>query len=87
LDSIRAVLNSGNFTSISPKPITTFFGYSGGAVASGWVSRSSLFRFDNPKLTGRQATELQPSYAPELDIAGAAIGGIFPNNSLLHGEL
>lgn len=31
------------------------------------------------RLTIRKATEVQPYYAPELKIAGAAIGGIVAN--------
>jgi len=61
LNSIRAVLSSGSFTSISPSASTVMWGYSGGALASEW------------------AGELHKSYAPELKIIGAAIGG-FPTN-------
>jgi Secretory lipase len=44
LDSIRAVWSSGNFTGIDQKPLTTLYGYSGGAVASGWVDFITYFR-------------------------------------------
>ncbi|KAI9290325.1 putative secretory lipase [Umbelopsis sp. AD052] len=57
LDSIRAVLKSTNVTNVSGNATVAMWGYSGGALASGW------------------AAELQPTYAPELKIAGAAIGG------------
>jgi hypothetical protein len=65
LDSLRAVMRSGNITGIDPKPITTLLGYSSGGQAVGW------------------ATELHPTYAPELEIAGAARGGIGPNLTAL----
>lgn len=32
-----------------------------------------------------KASELQPSYAPELDIAGVALGGLYPNVTYLTG--
>ncbi|KAI8341262.1 extracellular lipase [Chlamydoabsidia padenii] len=57
LDSIRAVLTTGNQTQLSPNAKVQLWGYSGGALASGW------------------AAQLQASYAPELSIIGAAIGG------------
>ncbi|KAI8086674.1 putative secretory lipase [Halteromyces radiatus] len=57
LDSVRAVLHSSNQTKIQPDADIQIWGYSGGALASGW------------------ATQLQPTYAPELNIIGAALGG------------
>lgn len=57
LDSIRAVLTSTNLTNIQQNASVALWGYSGGALASGW------------------AAELQPTYAPELNIIGAALGG------------
>ncbi|CAO3690933.1 unnamed protein product [Umbelopsis ramanniana] len=57
LDSIRAVLASKNVTGVNPNADVALWGYSGGALASGW------------------AAELQPTYAPELRILGAALGG------------
>jgi hypothetical protein len=57
LDSIRAVLASSNVTNVHADAEVAMWGYSGGALASGW------------------AAELQPSYAPELKIIGAALGG------------
>jgi hypothetical protein len=57
LDSIRAVLASTNLTNIQANASVALWGYSGGALASGW------------------AAELQPTYAPELNIIGAALGG------------
>ncbi|KJZ68397.1 hypothetical protein HIM_12213 [Hirsutella minnesotensis 3608] len=61
LDGIRAATRSGNITGIAKDPRVVLWGYSGGAVATGW------------------AVEQQPSYAPELNIAGAAYGGILSN--------
>ncbi|KAH8553244.1 secretory lipase [Umbelopsis sp. PMI_123] len=57
LDSIRAVLASNNVTGVNANADVALWGYSGGALASGW------------------AAELQPSYAPDLRIIGAALGG------------
>ncbi|GAB5593412.1 hypothetical protein Unana1_08312 [Umbelopsis nana] len=57
LDSIRAVLSSTNTTNVQANATVAMWGYSGGALASGW------------------AAELQPTYAPELKIVGAALGG------------
>ncbi|KAJ2956542.1 hypothetical protein NQZ79_g7632 [Umbelopsis isabellina] len=57
LDSIRAVLASSNVTNVQANASVALWGYSGGALASGW------------------AAELQPTYAPELKILGAALGG------------
>ncbi|KAI8086682.1 secretory lipase-domain-containing protein [Halteromyces radiatus] len=57
LDSIRAVLNSGNLTQLHPDAIVQLWGYSAGAHATGW------------------AAQIQPSYASELKIIGAAMGG------------
>jgi hypothetical protein len=61
IDGMRAVLATGNVTGLGPDPITTMYGYSGGASIVSWVS------------------ELQPTYAPELKIHGAALGGIIPS--------
>lgn len=63
LDSIRAVLQSGNITGLAPNPDITMWGYSGGSIATEF------------------AAELQPTYAPELRILGAAIGGVIANLS------
>ncbi|CAO3609137.1 unnamed protein product [Cunninghamella blakesleeana] len=57
LDSIRAVLTTTNTTNLQSNAKVQIWGYSGGALASGW------------------AVQLQPSYAPELTIIGAALGG------------
>ncbi|KAI8341504.1 secretory lipase-domain-containing protein [Chlamydoabsidia padenii] len=57
LDSIRAVLASTTQTKIDPQAETQLWGYSGGALATGW------------------AVQLHYSYAPELKIVGAAMGG------------
>ncbi|GAB5593408.1 hypothetical protein Unana1_08308 [Umbelopsis nana] len=57
LDSIRAVLASSKVTNIHAHAHVALWGYSGGALATGW------------------AAELQPTYAPELKIIGAAMGG------------
>jgi hypothetical protein len=45
LDSIRAVKQSTYITGISPNPITTINGYSGGAIAAAWVRLHLAFRF------------------------------------------
>jgi hypothetical protein len=55
LDGIRA---SKDFLRLSPRANIGLWGYSGGALASGW------------------AAELQPGYAPELNIKGIAEGGL-----------
>ena len=60
LDSIRGVLNAG-FGMDKTGTHVGLWGFSGGALASGW------------------ATELQAHYAPELNIAGAALGGLPPD--------
>ncbi|KAH8553245.1 putative secretory lipase [Umbelopsis sp. PMI_123] len=57
LDSIRAVLAPTNITKVHASARVALWGYSDGALASGW------------------AAELQPTYAPELKIVGAALGG------------
>ncbi|KAI8086684.1 extracellular lipase [Halteromyces radiatus] len=57
LDSIRALLASGSQTQLHPDAAVQLWGYSGGALATGW------------------AAQLQPSYASELKIIGAAMGG------------
>ncbi|CAM0136328.1 hypothetical protein VKS41_006866 [Umbelopsis sp. WA50703] len=57
LDSIRAVLATTNVTNVQSDAKVALWGYSGGALASGW------------------AAELQPTYAPELKLLGAAMGG------------
>ncbi|CAO3587365.1 unnamed protein product [Absidia cylindrospora] len=57
LDSIRAVLSTGSQTQLQADAQVQLWGYSGGALASGW------------------AAQLQASYAPELKIIGAALGG------------
>ncbi|KAF2398657.1 LIP-domain-containing protein [Trichodelitschia bisporula] len=38
LDSIRAVKQSGNITGLNPDPITTMYGYSGGALTGSWTT-------------------------------------------------
>ncbi|ORX48263.1 LIP-domain-containing protein [Hesseltinella vesiculosa] len=57
LDGIRAALASGSETGIESTAAIQFYGYSGGALASGW------------------AIQLLKSYAPELNVIGAALGG------------
>lgn len=61
LDSIRAVLGSGNITGVDANANVALWGYSGGALATGW------------------AAELQPKYAPEVRLAGVAMGGYVTN--------
>lgn len=82
LDSIRAVQQSKNITGIDPKAITTLHGYSSGAQAVGWV-RPTLFSQRSRTHMQIKATELHPTYAPELEIAGAAFGGLPANISAL----
>ncbi|KAI9309105.1 putative secretory lipase [Cunninghamella echinulata] len=66
LDSVRAVLASSKTTKIKKNADIQLWGYSGGAIASGWAS------------------QLKESYAPELNIIGAVIGGTPANlNSTL----
>ncbi|KAF7975700.1 hypothetical protein HWV62_8823 [Athelia sp. TMB] len=60
LDSLRAALNYAPL-GISKSARLGAYGYSGGAIATGW------------------AASLQPTYAPELNIAGWAFGGT-PSN-------
>jgi hypothetical protein len=38
LDSIRAIKQSGNITSVTSDPIVTMFGYSNGGTVIAWVS-------------------------------------------------
>ena len=61
LDSIRAVLSTGDFSGIDPGAKIGVWGYSGGSIAAGW------------------AAQLQPQYAPELDLSGVAVGGFVVN--------
>jgi hypothetical protein len=58
LDGIRATENFSTVGLAGAATKVGVWGYSGGALASGWAS------------------ELQPSYAPELNIAGVAEGGL-----------
>lgn len=61
LDSIRALLSSGEFTGVAENSDVVMWGYSGGSIPTQW------------------AAELHPTYAPELRILGAAIGGTIVN--------
>jgi hypothetical protein len=83
LDSVRAVKQSGNFTGIKSDPITTLHGYSNGAMTVGWVSSIPRRRFRWFINFLEKASELQPTYAPELKIVGAALGGLIPNITAL----
>lgn len=56
LDGVRATLNF-NLTELSEDAKVVTYGYSGGAIASGWTAA------------------LQPSYAPEINAVGFALGG------------
>ncbi|CAK7909391.1 lipase 1 [[Candida] anglica] len=38
LNSVRALFNSANFTGVSPEAKVTYWGYSGGSIATGWAS-------------------------------------------------
>ncbi|KAG5417644.1 hypothetical protein I9W82_005280 [Candida metapsilosis] len=63
LDSVRGALNSGNFSGIASDASTVLWGYSGGALASGWaVAAQHLYA---PDLDDR--------------IIGAAFGGFVTN--------
>jgi hypothetical protein len=44
LDGMRAVLATGNITGMGPDPITTMYGYSGGASIVSWVRPAPLPR-------------------------------------------
>ncbi|KAJ2955928.1 hypothetical protein NQZ79_g8164 [Umbelopsis isabellina] len=57
LDSIRAVLSSSSTSGLQSSAGVVMWGYSGGALATGW------------------AAELQSTYAPDLKLLGAAMGG------------
>ncbi|KAI8073331.1 secretory lipase-domain-containing protein [Gongronella butleri] len=57
LDGVRAVLSSTNTTGIASNAKVTLWGYSGGALASGW------------------GAQLKKSYADEINMVGAALGG------------
>lgn len=61
LNSVKAILSTGNQTGIDPNAEVTFWGYSGGSLGSGW------------------GAQLQPTYYPELNLIGAAYGGIIVN--------
>jgi pimeloyl-ACP methyl ester carboxylesterase len=57
LDSIRAVLATTKVSKLKSTAGVVLWGYSGGALATGW------------------AAEIQPTYASELKLLGAAMGG------------
>jgi hypothetical protein len=84
---MRAVKKSKNISAIDPDPTITMYGYSGGGVTAAWVS-GCVF---DPRpvqmkmLISSKATEMQPSYAPDVQIAGAVLGGLIPNISLAFG--
>jgi hypothetical protein len=42
--------------------------------------------FSGGAISAGWASELQPSYAPELEIAGVSIGGMFPNITAILGS-
>jgi pimeloyl-ACP methyl ester carboxylesterase len=67
LDSMRAILASGDITGVREDAVLTMNGYSGGGIAAAWTG------------------ELHPSYAPELNIAGIALGGLVPDFGFLAG--
>jgi hypothetical protein len=47
LDSIRAVIKSGNITGISSDPVITINGYSGGSIPAGWVRSTPKVQFSS----------------------------------------
>ncbi|CUM65894.1 uncharacterized protein PRCAT00003544001 [Priceomyces carsonii] len=61
LDSIRAVLSTGNTTKIDSKARVAMWGYSGGSHPGTW------------------GTYLHSTYAPEINLVGAAMGGVIVN--------
>ncbi|EGW31184.1 secretory lipase 1 [Spathaspora passalidarum NRRL Y-27907] len=63
LDSVRAVINSGNFTGINNDAKVGLWGYSGGALASGWAAA----------LQPSYAPELKST------LVGASLGGFVTN--------
>ncbi|KAF7589927.1 hypothetical protein BBP40_003507 [Aspergillus hancockii] len=63
LDSIRSILYSNN-TAFNIKASS---------------SRIALWGYSGGALASEWATELQQQYAPELQLAGAALGGLTPN--------
>ncbi|KAI5963195.1 uncharacterized protein KGF55_002987 [Candida pseudojiufengensis] len=63
LNSIRAILNSKDITGIEPDAKVAIWGYSGGAVASGWATT----------LLPTYAPEL------EKNVIGTALGGVVTN--------
>ena len=63
LDSIRAILQSGNFTGVDEDAQVAMWGYSGGSLASGWAAA----------LQPHYAPEL------EDNLIGAALGGFVTN--------
>lgn len=64
LDGIRAALNSASFT---------------GIMANSSNLKIGMWGYSGGSLATNWAAELQPTYAPELRIAGAAVGGTIPN--------
>ncbi|ODV78724.1 LIP-domain-containing protein [Suhomyces tanzawaensis NRRL Y-17324] len=58
LNSLKAVVASGDITGVDPKAQIALWGYSGGSQPSAW------------------GAALAPTYAPDLNIIGAAVGGI-----------
>ncbi|RAL66045.1 hypothetical protein DID88_005706 [Monilinia fructigena] len=61
LDSLRALMNSCDFTGVSENADIVMWGYSGGSIPTQW------------------AAQLHTTYAPELNILGAAAGGSIVN--------
>lgn len=54
------------------------YGYSGGGVTTAWVCDAKNIP-TAPKCWLGQTSEVHTLYAPELKIAGAALGGLVPN--------
>ena len=63
LDGIRAALQSSSITGIQNGSSTTI----------------TMWGYSGGSLATNWAAQLQPTYAPELQIAGAAVGGTVPN--------
>ncbi|PYH44046.1 LIP-domain-containing protein [Aspergillus saccharolyticus JOP 1030-1] len=68
LDSIRSIL----YSSSNPR-VTVFNGLTPA------TTRTALWGYSGGALASEWATELQDQYAPELTLAGAALGGLTPN--------
>ncbi|KAL3490342.1 secretory lipase-domain-containing protein [Aspergillus germanicus] len=77
LDSIRAALNSHNYTSINPGARTVLFGYSGGGIASEWASELHASHAPGLKIAGAAIGGPPPNITKtfiQVNGAGAQLG-------------